>query len=539
MSAGLHAHRGDPRRYRLVVVVVAVLAVIAAVLLLWRLRPAPPVEAADCGSDAPTVTLAAAPDIEPTVRSAIEDLDTESICADFEVVAERSDRVVTAMVARSDGAPDLWIPDGSAWLAQLAASGAPATVLAKAVATSPVVLVGGPAADTPDTWLDAMGSGRLTMRDPLSTGTGTLALLAPRAEAAASKASDGRIKEVLVPLAQQYGARQAAGGADSDPLAGLGATAQRVVPTTEQGFLQAKRENSSLTAVVPGTGAMLQDFPLVAQPGAPEEVTEAGTALGELLVSEEGRAAMSADGFRGADAAPLPEGAGLGEVELLSPPDLKAAAGDLRSWQVLSVPGSLLAVLDASGSMDFETSEGSRMQLAVGAAQAALGFYPSQARIGLWVFSIDQGGPGKDHRELVPLRRLDEQVAGRTQRDELLAKVAGAVDLTQGGTGLYDTTLAAYREALAKYDPAYFNSVVLMTDGANDDPSSIGLRELLDSLRRLTDPERPVRIIAIGISEDADMGALTQIAQATNGQAFPVKDPRDILEVFSQALLGR
>ena len=47
--------------------------------------------------------------------------------------------------------------------------------------------------------------------------------------------------------------------------------------------------------------------------------------------------------------------------------------------------------------------------------------------------------------------------------------------LTGGGTGLYDTALAAYRTALRNYDPHYSNAVVLMTDGRNEDPGSISL----------------------------------------------------------------
>src|SRR3546814_13246184 len=65
-----------------------------------------------------------------------------------------------------------------------------------------------------------------------------------------------------------------------------------------------------------------------------------------------------------------------------------------------------------------------------------------------------------------------------------------------GGTGLYDTTLAAFRSAQKDYDPDYFNAVVLLSDGANDDPGSMRQADLLKALRDEADPERPVRIIA-------------------------------------------
>ena len=62
------------------------------------------------------------------------------------------------------------------------------------------------------------------------------------------------------------------------------------------------------------------------------------------------------------------------------------------------------------------------------------------------------------------------------------------LQLTTGGTGLYDTTLAAYRQPLRDYNPDYYNSVILLTDGADDDPGSVSLTELLKELRSLKDP---------------------------------------------------
>ena len=58
----------------------------------------------------------------------------------------------------------------------------------------------------------------------------------------------------------------------------------------------------------------------------------------------------------------------------------------------MSQPSSVLAVFDASGSMDFMAGNQSRMQLAVNVAKTALQVFPERARIGLWVFSIEQGG---------------------------------------------------------------------------------------------------------------------------------------------------
>ena len=65
-----------------------------------------------------------------------------------------------------------------------------------------------------------------------------------------------------------------------------------------------------------------------------------------------------------------------------------------------------------------------------------------------------------------------------------------------------------------------------MTDGANDDPGSISLDRLVRELKPARSPKRPVRIIGIGISDDADYPALKRIAEATGGQAYSAEPPR-------------
>jgi Mg-chelatase subunit ChlD len=214
-------------------------------------------------------------------------------------------------------------------------------------------------------------------------------------------------------------------------------------------------------------------------------------------------------------------------------------ASRLLSWRTLGVPSSILAVIDASGSMDFSAGVGTRMQLLSDAAGLALDFLPDQARVGLWIFSIDKGGPKQDWRVLEPTQRLDTPRFGRTQRSALQARAVQLVGVTGGGTGLYDTALAAYRQAQRDYHKAYSNAVVLMTDGANEDPGSISLPDLIARLKAMQDPDRPVRIIAIGISDDADLGSLDRIATATGGKAFLARDPADIATVFGRAVLSR
>ena len=223
----------------------------------------------------------------------------------------------------------------------------------------------------------------------------------------------------------------------------------------------------------------------------------------------------------------------------LPTPSARTVVAAVQSWRTLAVPSAILAVVDASGSMDFDVGTGTRMDLLAEAAGIGLSFLPDHARVGLWVFSIDKGGPGQDWRVLEPMRRLDDLRFGRTQRYALRERAGELSGLTDGGTGLYDTALAAYKQALRSYRPHYSNAVVLMTDGRNEDPGSIGLDELLTRLRELRDPDRPVRIVGIAISDDADLAALQRMGHATGGAGYLAAQPQDILGVFARAVLSR
>ncbi|MBD8868673.1 substrate-binding domain-containing protein [Nocardioides donggukensis] len=495
-----------------------------------------PVASQDECADGTRIELAAAPAIAPVLEAAAA-RETHG-CTRVVVTATGPADALADLLAGGEGAPELWVPDSTMWVDQLTASGGSAKRLAASLATSPVLLAGGPSADAPDSWFAALASGRVSMRDPLAHGSAALALVAPRAESAESGVTPEQVQARLVPVAQKYGEHRAA-APDADPMADMTATSQMLVPVTEQEFLNGRRTNRALTAVLPRTGAPMAAYPLVAASSASPEALEAGRALAGHLEKSAGRELLAEHHFRGADGAPLAGGIGLGRVDRLALPSAAEAQADLRTWEVLTVPSSILAVLDASRSMGLDAGGRSRIELAAAAAGSALERFPGNARVGLWLFSGSLGGPQADHRELAPLKRLAARSAGRTQREVLATAVQRAVGLARGaGTGLHDTTLAAFREATEKYDPAYFNAVVVITDGA-DDPDPLGHEQLLEALRAEMDPNRPVRIIAIGIGEDTDMASLTAIAETTNGSAYLARDPRDVLEVVGQALLAR
>jgi Ca-activated chloride channel homolog len=224
----------------------------------------------------------------------------------------------------------------------------------------------------------------------------------------------------------------------------------------------------------------------------------------------------------------------------LPAPDPAQAAEVLRLWAALSLDSQMLAVIDVSGSMNEQVEGGStRIELTRDAALGALRLFPASSSLGLWAFSVDLNPPD-DHVELVPLGPLTDEVGSRTRQEALIAAAQTLPERVGGGTGLYDTVLAAFRTVRSAYDPARINSVVVLTDGVDrDDPDSIGLETLLNTLRTEFDPARPVSVIMIGISADADHETLSRISALTGAKAYEVLNPQDMQQVFFDAMVQR
>ncbi len=457
-------------------------------------------------------------------------------CVDYQVHAAAPNEVSRSLDARAAGSPDLWVPDSSAWLERIDGFEGEPTVVASSLARSPVV-VAGHGIRQPRSWRDVLTRNDVTFVDPLRSSAPAAALLALRAESDSTRASDTTgLDSVMVPLAQRLGGDR---DAPSD-LTQLVLEPGGAAILSEQQLLDRRAHGlgRDLEARVPETGTMVLDYPLVAL--AEEGATlEAAEQLTHYLRSPAGEELLEVAGFRSADLEPLPRDRGAGELRVLPPPRAGAVATMLRRWSVLTVPSRILGVFDVSGSMDEVAGGRTRVSLASEASKAALGMFPDQARIGMWAFSVGLGRGERDHRELVPIRRLDARVGGVGQRRRLDRAMADLPRLTDGGTGLYDTTLAAVRAVRSGYDGRAVNTVVLLTDGRNEDPGSISLPHLLRTLGRERDPSHPVSVIAIGVGPDADAHALRRIVAVTGGRSYVARNPADMGRVFKTALLSR
>jgi Bacterial extracellular solute-binding protein/von Willebrand factor type A domain len=494
----------------------------------------------DC-SDA-TLTLAAADEIAPAIEDVLEENDgeisTPQGCAQVELVWMDPVQAVQA-ISSGQKAPDLWVPDTSAWLSRL-----PADLQERRnwqLAKTPVVLAGPRGAERPATWLEALSARDATLLDPRSSGAGVGALAALQAEATYGKTTGTDLSAWLVEKAQSapdYSlddhdllTNAAGGGADSGWF-----------PTTEQRFIERAEDGGldSLSAFTPKSGSVLLDYPLM--PVGTENTglaTAAAEELASRLASSSGQKRLAEAGFRPASAEPTESSAGVGRITEIGVVQPLAVGNMLHTWVTLSTDSRMLVVLDVSGSMEEFAGSDTRVALARDAALAALSTMPSRWEVGLWAFSVGLGNGDRDYRDLAPVRELGASSGASTHQDVLARAARKLPSLVGGGTALYDTALAAYEDAIAGYDKGRLNTVVLMTDGRNEDPNGLRLPRLLDELERRHDEQRPVQMITIGMGPQADTGALQQIADVTGGQSYVAGDPRDIEEIFNDALLER
>jgi Ca-activated chloride channel family protein len=302
-----------------------------------------------------------------------------------------------------------------------------------------------------------------------------------------------------------------------------------------------------LVAIYPKEGTLEADHPWVVlrAPWVNDAKRRAAAEFLDYLRSEPIQERFQAAGFRTSEGRPGPQLSQANGLlpdqpsRVLAPPAPKVVAAALESWNAARKRSNVLAVYDVSGSMKEEvpgTGGRTKIDIVKEAASQALALFAPETNLGTWVFSTNLVG-NRDWAESVPIGPTNARLPDGKIRRQVLAEALARLQATNGDTGLYDTTLAAFRAVQRSYAPQRINIVVLLTDGINDDPSGgIDRAELLRRLKAEQDKERPVRIITIAYGANADAASLKMIADATGGLAFVSRDPRDILHVFTDAI---
>lgn len=318
-----------------------------------------------------------------------------------------------------------------------------------------------------------------------------------------------------------------------------------LVLSEQAAWRHSTRTGSTVYVIYPKDGTYTLDYPYVLRSNDPE-VQLAAEDFRAFLTSKTAQETIRADGFRSADDSIDPNvlteehGFRAEHPGELPAPGEQATKSLIQAWNQLKLGTRLLTVIDISGSMaELVPGTGlSRMQVTTMAAIQGLNLFPSNAEVGLWEFSVGLED-GRDYRELVPLRPLDTAVNGATQHETLTAALSGLSPKPDGDTGLYDTILAAYQEMTETYAPDRVNTLLVLTDGNNDDHDSITLKELLEELSNAYQPDRPVSIIAISFGPEVDPEPLEQIAEITRGAAYTTEDPTEIGDIFLKAFALR
>lgn len=569
--AGRHHQpdNGAGRRSLLAVIVIAVLigAGVIGTLLLSRNKPVAAnradVLASPACTDANAVNLVVqvAPNLAvPVNRIALDwtgrNPKVAGRCVQVELTSDAVDQQELSLLADGAATTEIWLPDSTAWAQRLAADrkSVPGNRLAIAVhpsiASSPLVAVASPAQ-----------AGKLTSRlsdpnfdplagaavpEPVRNSEGLLSLLSHTPQPSAPTISQGQaLIARLLALSKSAFINPLTA---FDQLAGAPGQASTFV-ASEQAVIEQNRQHGSVfaVAVYPAQPTLALDFPVVrlSRPGDDPALAQAADDFEKALRSSYAAARYTDAGLRSADGTPVPKlGADQGVTPDLVPaaprPPADQTINLVRLWNAAVADDNDLAVIDLSGSMAQPAGNGqSKVSVAAAAAAKAATFFPDTSALGLWVFSTDQGAD-TPWSQLVPIGPLSGQVGGVSRRQALLAAAASMPARVHGGTALYDTVLAAYQQVRAHYDPSKVNSVVLMTDGKNEDTNSARtLDQLLAELKSIADPQRPVRVITIGVGSGADVQALGKIAATTGGKFYLVQDAGDVSSVFLDAVTQR
>lgn len=535
------------------------------------------------GGGALTLSVAAAPDIEPVVvkaagrfNDARKKVGGTCVKADVKKVEPVSVSMLLSGQSVANAAnqrPDVWIPDSSLWttLAQRPGGDAKNVVSAKtSVATSPIV-VGLPqtlaaelkkrgitASPSWDNLLKAAGgvaggavtknqmipagSVRLFVPDPArnAAGMGSLmiasALLANDPNSKSIFAGIVRtVRESTVPTAQAQFTHFRKGQAGKQPIS----------LSSEQALWSYNRGNPAEPAVAlyPLEGTLSMDYPFIVTSDDGDK-QKAARLLEQAMGTENTRNDVREAGFRAPDGkAPNGFGPELG-VSPARPRQLPAPKGAeitqvMQAWSKLSLGLRVLTLIDVSGSMAEEVGpRTNRLQAIAQVSQGGLSLMSNDTELGQWLFSTNMQGK-QPYRETVSVGPLGERIGSNTRRNLVLSMLNQMKPKPNGDTGLYRTMLAAYRRMNDTYKAEFGNSILLLTDGKNDDADGPSLKETLAKLKGMQDPNKPIQVNMIGFGKGVDRNELEKIAQATNGSVQIAMTPKEVSKIFLRMLSRR
>lgn len=557
-------HRSD-RRTRgvskgpiiaLVSVIVLVLGIVGWFQLRDRASSEGTAAAGACVEGDATLHVIADPDIAPQIREfAARFTETNPVVRDHCVTATVTDgasaTIADALADAPDGpwnetlgpAPALWIPSSSAATERLSMVPGMIDGGPKSIATSPVVLAVptelGLALDAASTGWQRLPSLQTTP-DSLNglglTGWGGLKLALPvdsptshaldAVAAATVDAGTGPLDEtqaaspeVTAAVSALTNGNKAIDGAPASTADAITALARQTspaagsfhaVPATEQQIYTAGDEASGLAAFAPAGVTPVADHPaaILAAPWVDETLSRAAAQFVDFVRQPDQVQYLIDAGFRVDDRTPpatartpMPPLGGT-----LVPATGPAAARLAQTFADPAVPQATTILLDISGSMGNTDGTATRLSNTVDALSARLAALPESSDVGLWVYSRGLDGT-KPYVVKVPTGPLSDG----DRRQRIVSALESLRPAT--ATSTYASVIAAHKSAVDDFVDGRPNSVLLITDGPNDDTSTT-TRQLTTAM---THSSHPVRVDVISIGENSDQSTLQAMADQTGG----------------------
>lgn len=497
--------------------------------------------AAKGGDACQALTVAVAPEIAPVVDAAASGGECK-----ITVVAQEPGKVADILSGTLESRiPDVWIPDSSLWIAP--ARRTPdgekrVPEKGESLASSPVVW-GIPAplamrlarSKQKPSWrqllpsqvqeVKAVQGPTLAVPDPGRSAVGMATLIATQQLAGKGKPGLQRYATALLAVRTL---------AVKDVNKAVAGTRPTIGVMSEQAALATK-----MVVANPAEGTLSLDYPYLVTTGDPAKA-KAAAAFGAGLA----KADFTKLGFRTRDGRPGPDVSALSGVDVKGPkklaePDPEKTAKIRKIWNRVLLGARLLDVLDVSPSMA-QTVPGTsttRLDALTRQMLSSFALTPEFVSIGLWEFSTRLNGT-THHREVVPIRKVGAPVGDLKHRDVLIRKLSAAKPVPGTYTGLYDTILAAFREVKKAYQPDVYNTVLIFTDGLNQNPyGGLTLARLVRTLKAEFDPKAPISVVIAAYGPDIKPGPLQQIADATRGAVYISKDARQTQRIFQDLLV--
>ncbi|MEV0764284.1 VWA domain-containing protein [Nocardia sp. NPDC050435] len=484
--------------------------------------------AGGCVEGEATLFVTVDPDLEAPVRAIAGKYNetkpqVRDHCAKVVVTARPSADMVAGLTA--DGAwngvlgpqPALWIPDSSR---AIESARVPGLIEGDPVplAASPIVLA------VPEDLRQALETAQTTWADlprlqqgslntvglpnwgglKLALPTGDAALAAATTVAAATTGTDP-LTEAAAQSGQAVSAVSglAAGAPEADLGSALNTIADpqpakaavHAVAATEQQV----RAHGNVAVFRPVGAAPVADHPaaLMSGPWVDQTQNLIASVFTEYLRAPEQAQFFTSAGFA---VTPPVTGAGANRAAL-------AKVGATLANPVLGVQSTVL--LDTSSSMSTIDGSATRLATVIGALRSTMNVMPPDFGLGVWAFAKNLDGT-TPYDVLAPTKTLtDDQ---RTAVGAALGTVKAAESRTDQA---YPTLLAAYRSAIANYVAGKTNSILLITDGPDDDSTITGAKLLAD-ITAAVDKAKPVRIDVIVVGGPGTQ-TLQGVAEQTGG----------------------